>query len=86
MPIGDFRVVCSVNPVLGPEETSPPFQLHVLDLEADVAYVGVIAPTVSCGLSKVKALTDFLNEFMESNPERSLEFDKDKGVYIWTRR
>jgi hypothetical protein len=84
MPIGNFRMVCYADPSLG--TVPPPFRLHVLDVDKDVAYVGVVAPTIPCGLAKLKALTEFINEFLETDPEKSLEFDPDKGVFVWPSR
>jgi len=85
MPIENFRMICYADPSLG-AGVPPPFRLHVLDVDKDVAYVGVVAPTLSCGLSKLKALTEFINEFLNTDPEKSLDFDPDKGVYVWPRR
>jgi hypothetical protein len=85
MPIGNFRMICYADPSLA-VDVPPPFRLHVLDVDKDVAYVGLVAPTLNCGLAKLKALTEFINEFLETDPEKSLGFAPDKGVFVWPKR
>ena len=85
MPTENFRMVCYADPSSG-EGVPPPIRIHVLDIDGDVAYVGVVASSMASGLAKLKALTSFINEFLESDPESKLRFDPDKGVFMWPRR
>ena len=84
MPIENFRMVCFVNPILDIDDP-PQVRIHLLDLDADVSYVAVMADSLSSGLAKLRALTGFINQFLEADPESSLGLSR-KGVSVWPRR
>jgi hypothetical protein len=82
MPISNFRMICYADPLSG---VPPSYRMHVLDVDKDVAYVGVIAPTVEAGIGKLKALAEFINEFLDSGDVKGLVFDPEKGVFFWPK-
>jgi hypothetical protein len=82
MPIENFRMVCYADPLSG---VPPEYRMHVLDVDRDVSYVGVIAPTVEAGLGKLRSLAEFINEFLDSGDVKALNFDPEKGVFFWPR-
>ena len=89
MPNEKFRMVCYAEPAGGfvSLDGAPPLiRIHVLDVDEDVSYVGIIAPTLACGLAKLKALTEFISEFLEAAPEEKLELAPNTGICVWPRR